>query len=969
MANYSFRETRRLRHLRLALGVLTISLPCAVAPGTTATTLTLAPTAVSTVFYAGEAITYTATVSGASGTPTGTGTVTFTIDGSISTPFAVDQSHNATIVLHPSAGTHSIGAGYSGDSIYSSSVSNTLTMAVNKAVTAVQMASNPPQIAQPVSIRAAVTIQSPGDGLIGGTVDFANGTTSIAGCKGVPVQNGVAICSTAFPQVESVTIGATYSGDSNTATSTGSLLFTVGKCSAGVYLAAYPAAPANGAPVTLGVLVLGATGVAAPTGTVTISDGTSVLANLPVGPDGRTALTVPSGTLPPLGTGTHTLMAGYSGDANYGVSQAPALTVVITGKAATTTALTSTTAQIAQLVKISATVSMAGSASGSASGTVDFSNAANPIAGCAGVPLQNGVALCNTSFSQTGTVTINAGYSGDTNNAASKGSMTLTVGKSISSVVLSAAPAAPSYGAVVTLTALVTGAPGVANPSGTVAFSDGTTALGTAALGADGRASLVVPSGSLPALGIGTHSISAAYSGDTNYLSATAPPVAVVVTKPTTAVTLSSPSAQIAQPVKITAAISPGTAGGTVDFSNAANPIAGCTGVAVQNGAALCNTSFPQLGTVTIGARYSGDANNSAGTGSLVLTVGKCNAGAYLAGSPAAPVSGAVVTLSTLVTRAPGVANPTGTVTFSDGTIALGTATLAGDGRASLVMPSGSLPALGIGTHSIGAAYSGDTNYLSATAPPVAVVVTKPSTAVTLSPPTAQIAQPVKITAAISPGTAGGTVDFSNAANPIAGCTGVAIQNGAAVCSTSFPQLGTVTIAASYSGDANNSAGTGSLVLTVGKCNAGAYLAGSPAAPVSGAVVTLSTLVTGAPGVANPTGTVTFSDGTAALGPLTLGSDGHATLVVPSGSLAPLITGSHNVIAVYSGDANYLSATAPPLVVVVGKAASTVALAAAPNSPKPGQNTTLTATVSPAGSGTVAFSNGTAPISGCTGAS
>src|ERR1017187_10344900 len=128
MVNYSFRERRRRRHLPacLALGVLSISIPYAAASSLVATTLSLAPAPVSAVYYAGEVIIYTATVGAASGTPTGT--VTFTVDGSATTAFPIDPSHNASIVLHPSAGTHSVSASYSGDQSYGPSSYGTLTL-------------------------------------------------------------------------------------------------------------------------------------------------------------------------------------------------------------------------------------------------------------------------------------------------------------------------------------------------------------------------------------------------------------------------------------------------------------------------------------------------------------------------------------------------------------------------------------------------------------------------------------------------------------------------------------------------------------------------------------------------------------------------------------------------------------------------------------------------------------------------
>src|ERR1039457_6776606 len=116
------------------------------------------------------------------------------------------------------------------------------------------------------------------------------------------------------------------------------------------------------------------------------------------------------------------------------------------------------------------TVSVGGSGGGVAGGTVDFRTEMDvpslretsiaPIAGCTTVQFQNGAAVCTTSFSTTGTLTIGASYSGDANNPGAHDTTQLTVAKASSLVTVSAAPVAPNYGGYVTLSASVTGSPG-----------------------------------------------------------------------------------------------------------------------------------------------------------------------------------------------------------------------------------------------------------------------------------------------------------------------------------------------------------------------------------------------------------------------------------------------------------------------------------------------------------------------------
>jgi hypothetical protein len=90
---------------------------------------------------------------------------------------------------------------------------------------------------------------------------------------------------------------------------------------------------------------------------------------------------------------------------------------------------------------------------------------------------------------------------------------------------LSASATSITAGASVTLTAAVSGAGGT--PTGTVTFSDGGTQLGTGTLNSSGQAAY-----STSSLAVGTHSLTAAYGGDTNFAASTSSAVSVTVTAP-----------------------------------------------------------------------------------------------------------------------------------------------------------------------------------------------------------------------------------------------------------------------------------------------------------------------------------------------------------------------------------------------------------------------------------------------------
>jgi hypothetical protein len=94
------------------------------------------------------------------------------------------------------------------------------------------------------------------------------------------------------------------------------------------------------------------------------------------------------------------------------------------------------------------------------------------------------------------------------------GTLTVTRAASITVVASSASPA--NQNASTTFTATVTPTVGLGTPTGTVMFNDGTTTLGIGTLANSGTTSY-----STAGLTAGTHTITAVYSGDGNYLGST----------------------------------------------------------------------------------------------------------------------------------------------------------------------------------------------------------------------------------------------------------------------------------------------------------------------------------------------------------------------------------------------------------------------------------------------------------------
>jgi hypothetical protein len=166
-----------------------------------------------------------------------------------------------------------------------------------------------------------------------------------------------------------------------------------------------------------------------------------------------------------------------------------------------------------QSVPLTATVTGSG---GTPTGTVQFKDNGTNL----GAPVNldsSGRATYTTPALSVGRHTITAVYNGDTNFAASTGTLTQTVRSASTNTVVTSSSNPSTYGQPVTLTATVTVvAPGAGTPSGTVTFKDGKkVVVGTGNL-LNGVATLTTST-----LARGTHSLTAIYGGDSSFTSST----------------------------------------------------------------------------------------------------------------------------------------------------------------------------------------------------------------------------------------------------------------------------------------------------------------------------------------------------------------------------------------------------------------------------------------------------------------
>ena len=250
----------------------------------------------------GQTVTYSATVTSGSGTPSGT--VEF-FDGSTLLGSGTLANGSTSISQSLGAGSHPIVALYQGSLKYNSSLSQPLNQVVNQATTATSLTSsgNPILVGRRISYTATVTPQAGGP--MSGTVIFTDGATQYY----TDIEGNQSTITIKYKTNGVHTVTATYSGDSNNTTSTSAPLTedVQGKTETQVTTSGSPSL--EGQAVTFTATVTPKYG-AVPNGElVTFLDGRRVLGSVPLS-GGTAAFTTSS-----LSVKTHIIKAVYAGDA------------------------------------------------------------------------------------------------------------------------------------------------------------------------------------------------------------------------------------------------------------------------------------------------------------------------------------------------------------------------------------------------------------------------------------------------------------------------------------------------------------------------------------------------------------------------------------------------------------------------------------------------------------------------------
>lgn len=335
-------------------------------------------------------------------------------------------------------------------------------------------------------------------------------------------------------------------------------------------------------------------------------------------------------------------------------------------------------------------------------GIVIFTAGATTL--CSASVNASGTATCSFVPAASGTLAITASYQGDANHLSNSASFALTVYDA--SIQLQLASAQLVYPGATNVTVCVSAA-SAATATGIVAIKDGATTLTTQSLQGGGCAYWYIS----PGLNAGMHSLTAAYSGDTNNPSGTSLPLAVTVSP--VAVNLGASCWNASFPYG-------GSYSCTVNLSSNAGAPTGTLAysidgtlqsIALNGGNAQFSIQTPNAGTHSVVLNYAAQGNfAAAGPVNETFAVSPAPTQIQLTPSSYHQSATSPLTLNVALTSWSAGAPTDGTVSFYDGSTLLGTL----PGGASISFPV-SAPTVGTHTYSASYAPGGSANFMPIT--------------------------------------------------------------------------------------------------------------------------------------------------------------------------------------------------------------------------------------------------------------
>jgi hypothetical protein len=747
-------------------------------------------------------VTLTATVQPKfSGSGTLSGSITF-IDGSTTLGTAsVDSSGTASLTFtFITAGDHTLGAVFSGNTSFVGGSSANLDQVVNRAVPAVAMTSllNPSLFGQTVSFHVAVSAVPSGTVPSGG-VSLNSGDLTI-GAAVLDTMGSAVITVTSLP-VGPFAITALYSGDTKYAEAfSAPLVQTVDKSPDVSTLAVSPNSSIFGQVVTFTAAVTAAAGGSGtPGGVISFGDGGKPIGAANLDGTGKASLAVSS-----LSAGNHSITANYGGDGNFLASASPAVAVTVNKSATTTTLLSTPNPSVfGQGIVLSVAVAASGEGAGIPSGVVTIQDGTTTL-GTLTVDGSGKATLAASSLA-VGNHSISASYAGDANfnpsAATNAAGVTQVVNQSSTVTSISSSANPVVFGQAISLTAaVVASGGGSGTPAGSVTFRVGALSLGTTTLDDNGKATIPLSS-----LAVGTHNITASYSGSVNYLSSVTSVLTETINRDTVLTTVTSaPNPSVfGQTVTFTLQVvaappggSPGTPtpSGSVTLTDGGGTLVNSV-LLDSAGKAVVTATGLSVGSHSFVATYSGDQNFLPGPPAPYMqTVTRAPTLTVLTSSANPTTNASSIKLTAAVISAPGTAS--GRVTFLDGGNPLQSIPL--DKTGSAMLPLSNLP---VGSHNFTAAYSGDSSFAISQSSALNESVVDSHSAVVLNSSASPqiVTEPVTFAVTVTPALGGaasdGTVAFSDGQTILAT---VPVKNSAASFTTAALLVGDHRIAATY---------------------------------------------------------------------------------------------------------------------------------------------------------------------------
>ena len=226
-------------------------------------------------------------------------------------------------------------------------------------------------------------------------------------------------------------------------------------------------------------------------------------------------------TLSVTGAGAIVIAANQAGNTNYAAATQVTRSVVVNLATPTVATVSAVTSAYGSTTGITVTATESGSAGVVTGGAITFS-VISPATGSFTLATctLSAAGACTATYIPTGTLAtgtytndIRASFAAVGNYTAVSGAATLTINPATPGITLATSVNPTLVQSAITFTAAVTSA--IGTPTGTVSFMDGATQLGTGAI-ANGVAAFTTST-----LAVGAHTITAVYTGDTNFITVT----------------------------------------------------------------------------------------------------------------------------------------------------------------------------------------------------------------------------------------------------------------------------------------------------------------------------------------------------------------------------------------------------------------------------------------------------------------